>query len=525
MSTLWKKVLLTATMAAFAATAVMADDIPSFDTPSDGSVPSFGDASGDIPGFGSDSGSASSPGFGAASSALAISGEGGASPRWFLAGASDIEDRAVQMDPYFRLNFSYSGSIGEIDAKLKVNERILKDNPEDVIDELTLRAYLGDFVLEAGKMKLVWGKGDKVHVLDNFNSDDYSDFIFPDYIDRRIAVPMVHVAYNMVNGTRLEGAYTPYMTPTRYASSGPWVPEHTLLSAWDSAHAGAQYMAAGYTAAGLLDLSDYAEPTLSSFLSAYNYSATGYYDFYKDNIPNTKTLKYGQFGFRATGTVGSFDWGASYFYGRMKDASMDGTELAKLMLLAGSANAFASGKFSVGQLYDYDRMQVFGLEGATVLGGFNFRAELGYYLTDDVDDDDPYVHNNSLQWVFGFDRDLPWNNLNVNIQTQGKYILHGDDVKDNGVGDVDYNGEKAWVQNRLVLDVTDSWMHEKLKPELKLVWNIELKDVVVMPQVSYQLMEGLDVSLAGLYIYSGDNGQFYDFKDNSFVQVGAVYKF
>ena len=159
-----------------------------------------------------------------------------------------------------------------------------------------------------------------------------------------------------------------------------------------------------------------------------------------------------------------------------------------------------------------------------MVGGFNFRAELGYFLTDDVDGDDPYVHNNSLQWVFGFDRDLPWNNLNVNIQTQGKYILHGDDVKD-GVGDVDYNGEKAWVQNRLVLDITDSWMHEKLKPELKLVWNIELEDVVVMPQVSYQLMEGLDVSLAGLYIYSGDNGQFYDFKDNSFVQVGAVYKF
>ena len=211
MSIMWKKVLLAAALAAFATTAVMADDLPSFDTPSDNSIPGFGDESGSLPGFESDSGSASSSSFGAASSALAISGEGGASSRWFLAGASDIEDRAVQMDPYFWLNFSYSGSIGEVEAKLKVNERILKDNPEDVIDELTLRAYLGDFVLEAGKMKLVWGKGDKVHVLDNFNSDDYSDFIFPDYIDRRIAVPMVHVAYNMDNGMRLEGAYTPYM--------------------------------------------------------------------------------------------------------------------------------------------------------------------------------------------------------------------------------------------------------------------------------------------------------------------------
>lgn len=513
MSIMWKKVLLAAALAVFATTAVMADDLPSFDTPSDNSIPGFGDESGSLPGFESDSGSASSSSFGAASSALAISGEGGASSRWFLAGASDIEDRAVQMDPYFRLNFSYSGSIGEVEAKLKVNERILKDNPEDVIDELTLRAYLGNFVLEAGKMKLVWGKGDKVHVLDNFNSDDYSDFIFPDYIDRRIAVPMVHVAYNMDNGMRLEGAYTPYMTGTRYASSGPWVPEHTLLSSYEKANAMATLM--GSTMG-------YSDPTLDKFLGTY--SVTSLYGFSKHNLPDTRTLKYGQFGFRATGTVGSFDWGASYFYGRMKDASMNSEELVKMLLKSGVDTTYQSA-ISVGQLYDYDRMQVFGLEGATVIGGFNFRAELGYFLTDDVDGDDPYVHNNSLQWVFGFDRDLPWNNLNVNIQTQGKYILHGDDVKDNGVGDVDYNGEKAWVQNRLVLDITDSWMHEKLKPELKLVWNIELEDVVVMPQVSYQLMEGLDVSLAGLYIYSGDNGQFYDFKDNSFVQVGAVYKF
>ena len=515
MSIMWKKVLLAAAMAAFATTAVMADDLPSFDTPSDNSIPGFGDESGSLPGFESDSGSASSSSFGAASSALAISGEGGASSRWFLAGASDIEDRAVQMDPYFRLNFSYSGSIGEVEAKLKVNERILKDNPEDVIDELTLRAYLGDFVLEAGKMKLVWGKGDKVHVLDNFNSDDYSDFIFPDYIDRRIAVPMVHVAYNMDNGMRLEGAYTPYMVPTRYASSGPWVPEHTLLSAYRMANVNA----AGYARRNSWR---YSEPMLGSFLG--KYSASSLYGFYKDNLPDTRTLKYGQFGLRATGTVGSFDWGTSYFYGRMKDASMDFDSLKNMLLNAVVTDSSFTPQ-PVGQLYDYDRMQVFGLEGATVVGGFNFRAELGYFLTDDVDGDDPYVHNNSLQWVFGFDRDLPWNNLNVNIQTQGKYILHGDDVKDNGVGDVDYNGEKAWVQNRLVLDITDSWMHEKLKPELKLVWNIELEDVVVMPQVSYQLMEGLDVSLAGLYIYSGDNGQFYDFKDNSFVQVGAVYKF
>ncbi len=502
MRAMWKKTLIGFTMAAIAAMGSFADDLPSFDE-----MPSFGDDS-SFSGFGDDGGS-----FGSSSSgALSISGEGGAAARLFLAGSTDIEDRSVEMDPYFRLNFSYSGSVGEVEAKLKVNERILKENPEDVIDEVTLRAYLGNFVIEAGKMKLVWGKGDKVHVLDNFNSDDYSDFIYPDYIERRIAVPMVHVAYNGLMSTRLEAAYTPFMVPTRYASSGAWMPEHTFLSAYENASAMAKLSKGG----------TYTEPTLDKFLSLYN--ATSLYGFYKNNLPDTRTFKYGQFGLRATGTAGSFDWGASYFYGRMKEASINSTNLVMLLASAGTAGTAAAPSIS-GNLYDYDRIQVFGLEGATVLGGFNLRGELAYCLTDDVDGDDPLVHNNSLQWVFGFDRDLPWNNLNVNIQTMGKYILHGDEVKKSGVADVDYNGEKAWVQNRIILDITDSWMHEKLKPELKLVWNIELKDVVVMPQLSYQLMEGLDVTLAGLYIYSGENGQFYDFKDNSFMQVGAVYKF
>ena len=84
---------------------------------------------------------------------------------------------------------------------------------EDIIDELIIRGYFLDNALtvEGGKMKIVWGKGDKLHVLDNFNADDYTDFIVPDYIDRRISTPMFRVVYSQASASALslEGVFTP----------------------------------------------------------------------------------------------------------------------------------------------------------------------------------------------------------------------------------------------------------------------------------------------------------------------------
>ena len=74
-------------------------------------------------------------------------------------------------------------------------------------------------------MKVVWGKGDKLHVLDNFNADDYSDFIIPDYLDRRISTPMVRAVYSLpLANMNLEGVYTPLLPVDRFATSGRWTP-------------------------------------------------------------------------------------------------------------------------------------------------------------------------------------------------------------------------------------------------------------------------------------------------------------
>ncbi|MBQ3825182.1 MAG: hypothetical protein II811_03495, partial [Spirochaetaceae bacterium] len=138
---------------------------------------------------------------------------------------AEVFDSATDASPYANLSLGYTAQNSEMEFKLKFDSNSLGDYKEDILDEATARLFLGNWVIEGGKMKVVWGKGDKLHVLDNFNANDYTDFIFPDYIDRRIAEPMLRVKYN-VPGTNwsVEGVYTPMMTADRFASSGIWAP-------------------------------------------------------------------------------------------------------------------------------------------------------------------------------------------------------------------------------------------------------------------------------------------------------------
>ena len=129
----------------------------------------------------------------------------------------------VEMDvrPSASIDLSYNGNKSDISLTLKIDEDTIKNHPEDVIDEAVLRGYFGNLTLEAGKMKVVWGKGDKLHVLDNFNADDYSDFIIPDYLDRRISTPMVRAVYSLpFANMNLEGVYTPLLPVDRFATNG-----------------------------------------------------------------------------------------------------------------------------------------------------------------------------------------------------------------------------------------------------------------------------------------------------------------
>ena len=220
---------------------------------------------------------------------------------------SDLKDFLVAANPDFKLNVDYSGSSTEINSVLNFSVDSLTNNYQDILDEFTMRLYQGDFIFEAGKSKVVWGKGDKLHVLDNFNANDYSDFVIPDYIDRRLGEVMLRGIWNSPSGAfRAEAVYTPTMTADRFNTSGNWVPDsyNTMVALCTEVQANRLAKALA-TKDGTIGTAAY-QAALANYLSVLN----DVNNFSADSIyPNTKSLKYGQAGLRLTGCVSSVDWG------------------------------------------------------------------------------------------------------------------------------------------------------------------------------------------------------------------------
>lgn len=488
--------------------------------------------------FGGDFGdTASSSSF--AATALSVNGEAQVNFRAYVddEGTSGlpIDEWNTWVDPKGKLGLNYSNDSVSADVKFALSKDIITDYKADIIDELTLEAYLGNFVIQAGKMKVVWGKGDKLHVIDNFNANDYKDFLIPDYIDRRISEPMVRVLYNAPNdagpftSNRFEFIWTPFMTADRYAASGRWVPtqvkglEKSLkdiaTTSISSTVEALEETKLSLATAPSQEKQEKLKQLNALYLSQLNNSSS-----LADNLyPDLYQLKYMQAGARFTTTTGSWDWGLSYYFGRDKRASFDyenivhGTYVEKYL----KGTAGEDDKF-----IDYDFLQVFGVEAAKTFGAYNFRAEAAYNLTQDVAGDNPRIHNNSVAWVFGFDRDLPISELNFNLQTQGKYIINHDEI-DDSKNSIDTEKSTYKTDNKLVLNISDNLAHGKLKPEVSAIYGFEHFDLIIMPKVTWYVSDGLEFSASGMYMQSfiESRSEFGNWHNNSFVQIAAKYTF
>lgn len=505
----------------------------------------------------------------------------------------------VEMDvtPSASIDLSYSGNKSDISLTLKIDEDTIKNHPVDVIDEAVLRGYFGNLTLEAGKMKVVWGKGDKLHVLDNFNADDYSDFIIPDYLDRRISTPMLRAVYSLpFANMNLEGVYTPLLPVDRFASEGRWTPAQVgeltgVVTASAKARVAASttylekmrmdateastlkaLMAEGDTnatkaltamvteaytsgkiaytneevAAALMKMGvnpltandaqkfDAAQAVLAEKYQAYltdelKAAETDYTHCLANAnslsanpdviYPDLWTLKYSQYGARVTATLGQVDLGLSYYNGWYKQPSFNASKLAGFLesyLLTGEVSE--EDKFLA-----YDKKQTFGLEASSIIWHFNVRGEFAYNLTDDTDGTDPWVHNNSIAWLGGFDIDLPFWNANLNVQGTGSLILNGDEC-DKNAADVD--NKKAYTNNKVVCNITTSFMNDKVAPEVTVMYGIERGDLVVMPKIAFKPDQNLTLTASGMIINCADeDSEFYRWRKNSFASLTASYQF
>lgn len=437
--------------------------------------------------------------------------------------ASLNSSKAVFSNYNINLNLAYEGTNSNFSGKLKLNPLTLESNPLNIIDELNYTYYLDDFVFQTGKTKMVWGRGDKLHVLDSFNANDYSLFILPDYLDRRIALPMLSVSYNSLSSLSLQAVWTPSMTADLIPLEGPWAMDeasslYSLCEGYVKTLAKNTYSStysstlSSLMAAGLTQ--DQANPTALLAANEASLEIVNKYSGQQAFLPDTSTLEYGQYGLRLTGTVGSVDLGAQYYLGHYKTPSV-----------SYQLSQDAYGNTDVNNLsLSYDKLSIFGLDGETVIGAFNLRGELAYYMTEDTEGTEVSIHNPSLQYLTGADVSLPFNELDLNIQVIGSYTLFNDKII--SPLDIEYEEDRKALSNKVVAQLSDSWKNETIKTKVAGIWNIEKGDVVVMPTFDYVFDDCLTISLSGALIYElKDNGEFSEFENNDFIKLKTSYSF
>lgn len=433
------------------------------------------------------------------SSSLQINGTATTSLRTYLQSADwSNSDEWEDANLYSTLNTELSLDLSQSTDKSDFNSTLILSedtfsNPSDIIDEMTFRYYDGDLIYQIGKSKIVWGRGDKLHVLDLINANDYNDFINEDYIDRRIAEPEADISwyrggdYNI----NIQAVYTPFMTVDRltYSSDNIWT-QSSIIAA-------------------------------NTLLETYGVSVD-----LEDCLPDTDQLKYGQFGLRTTGTINNLDFGLEYYYGHYKTPSVAAT--SAMSALVAAANAGLSSSLTaddISEYVSYDKLQVVGIDGEAVIGKFNLRGELAYYYTDDFEGDDPDVHNNSIQWVGGFSVDLPINNMSLNVQDIGSYIINYDE--NTSPLDVDYSAAESCT-NMIVTQISDTFDHEKINTSLAFIVDIEDLDVIeyiIKPSVDITLCQGLNLNIEGSYYTGSDESEFATFNENGYIELSCDYSF
>lgn len=355
--------------------------------------------------------------------------------------------------------------------------------------------YFGDkYNFLIGKNRLVWGKGDQVHVLDNLNGEDLSDFINPDYLDRQIGEEMVKIdRYFRGGSANLEFVYTPNFTPNRTADD----PDSPLGNWIINPLAGQD-----------LTLNDISASTGYQQEEIINKVADAFAE--EDN----------QFGLRFTDSRGGTDYGFSYYKGYLREPSYN-----KKVLKGEINNRQDFDQLLVEADLHYDEVDIFGFELARVIAGINSRFELAYYRTDDTEGSNPIVRNNKIGWVIGGDKDLALSNLNLNIQFTGEKILDDDQIDSNNNLDIQYRDDEEYINHRAIVSLEDSYQNEKIIPKLSWVYNLRDNDYSLEVEIDYELQQDLNLIFAHK-IFEGDaDTTFGQFEDNDYSSLALEYSF
>ncbi len=445
-----------------------------------------------------------------AASPLTWSGTGSVHTR-YMTDYDDISASIVILYPELHIGLHYKGESSGFTGSFTLSGNHDFTNSSDItqylssmIDEAYYRTFFTGFNLSAGFMKIVWGKGDEIFTFDNINAVDYSDFMNNSYLDRKKAEAMIKLDVPFGQQGLIEALYTPVFTPDTFPASGPWVQsDYTTMESIINSQM------ANYAASKIPTLMGAGIPLEDATFIAQQEAAALAADVM--DTENMKTLSHGQGGIHITDSLGGVDFGAAYEYTYLREPVVD-------------MSAFMTDPTKKIKV-TWDRLHLFGIEAAAALGGFNFRGESAYYLTSDTAGTNPLVHNNKIQYLAGFDRNIPVHNMSINIQDRGEIILGSNGIKDNGAADIEYSDSGSYISNIIAADLRDTFFNDTLTVKMSGAYSAGSKSYMLAPGIEYTIKDDAAVKVR-YTLYRGDSDTLFgQFKDNDMLEVIFQYSF
>ena len=462
------------------------------------------------------------------------------------------QDSGVQALSSVLTKVQVTSSSVDLVLALRLSPEIMQSNPSRILDEAAITAYLGDnWELQAGLVKVTWGKGDSLHVLDVVNPLDYTDFINPDPEDRKIPQGLVKLNIRTGDSGKLELVYVPFFEADTLPLEGTWAPgafqqlrtQYTQgfkYGSNPSANGGlgdGAYAAAFNIAFGSLLQTAYQQAYATEFakVGSATDAATAadglYTDMTKlgelqtkaamiagpqadaqvksmvDNLlvtPNTKSIKWSQGGLRFTDSFAGVDLGLQYYTGFLRTPVFDRTSITP-------TNPHLA--------IDYNRYHQLGFDTAFVLLDFNLRGEGAFNLTEDLVGSAPLVKNSFLNYTAGLDR--TFFGVNTNLQVLGSYQLNADKI----TSTYDVELQDDWMSFNAGGQLSYKLMNDRVEMKIAGSYNLRDQDYLVFPSVTFTPLDDLNLTLSGKYFGGETDTQLGQYNKNSFVELKVGYSF
>lgn len=353
-----------------------------------------------------------------------------------------------------------------------------KYNTTMYVDTLFFRYYHTLFDLEIGLMKPVWGNADSIHNVDVLNPLDYSDTFGSSYLDRKLANQMIKVNIPIFESSLFEAVYLPIAKGDNIPMSGIWTPYY-IKSLED------KILQMVHAMALTLDPSAIEADSMSQANTIFNSLSVEEQEYFVDS----------QLALRYTTTIDSIDLGFTYFWGFLKQPTIDPKEVintSKLKLI-------------------YNRVHTFGIDIAAQLGSFNVKGEFAYNLTEDVKGSEPGIINNEVNYIFGFDINIPINNINFLIQCVGSTIINSNEIT---VIDSQYRADGNYSDLMLMGRISDKYFNEKFITEISGGYDLFEYDYMVKPELTYKITDNTGLEFSYLILGGDEDTDFGQFRNN-----------